>query len=119
MPTRNVNLTEHFDCFIEAGIASGRFSSASEVVRDGLRLLEQREREDQAKIEWLRAAAKEGFDDIERGDYVTLRSGREVDDFIDRLGEEASAEFRSRAESCLNAAPGALKSGLLVPRSAL
>jgi Arc/MetJ-type ribon-helix-helix transcriptional regulator len=29
------------------------------VVREGLRLLEQREREDQAKIEWLRAAAKE------------------------------------------------------------
>jgi antitoxin ParD1/3/4 len=93
MPTRNVNLTEHFDHFIEAGIASGRFGSASEVVREGLRLLEQREREDKAKIEWLRAAAKEGFDDIERGDYVTLRSNKEIDDFIDQLGEEASAEF--------------------------
>jgi antitoxin ParD1/3/4 len=76
MPTRNVNLTEHFDRFIEAGITSGRFSNASEVVREGLRLLEQREREDQAKIEWLRAAAKEGFDDIECGDYVTLRLAR-------------------------------------------
>ena len=31
-------------------------------------------REDQVKIEWLRTAAKEGFDDIARGDYVTLRS---------------------------------------------
>ena len=76
MPTRNVNLTEYFDHFIEAGITSGRFSNASEVVREGLRLLEQREREEQAKIEWLRAAAKEGFDDIERGDYATLRSGK-------------------------------------------
>ena len=92
MPTRNVNLTEHFDRFIEAGITSGRFSNASEVVREGLRLLEQSEREDQAKIEWLRAAAKEGFGDIERGDYVTLRSDKEID-LIDRLGEEASAEF--------------------------
>ena len=92
MPTRNVNLTDHFDGFIEAGIASGRFSNASEVVREGLRLLEQREREDQARLEWLRAAAKEGFDDIERGDYAALRSGREIDDFIDRLAEEASAE---------------------------
>ena len=93
MPTRSVNLTEYFDRFIDAGIASGRFSNASEVVREGLRLLEQREREDQAKIEWLRAAAKEGFDDIKRGDYVTLRSGKEVDGFIDRLAEEASVEF--------------------------
>ena len=95
MPTRNVNLTEHFDRFIEAGITSGRFSNASEVVREGLRLLEQREREDKARLEWLRAA-KVGFDDIERGDYVTLRSAAEIDDFIDQLGEEASAEFASR-----------------------
>jgi hypothetical protein len=51
-------------------------------------------------LEWLRRAAKEGFDDIERGDYVTLRSGKEIEDFIDRLGEEASVEFaadRNRA----------------------
>ena len=33
MPTRNVNLTEHFDRFIETGVTSGRFSNASEVVR--------------------------------------------------------------------------------------
>jgi antitoxin ParD1/3/4 len=46
------------------------------VVREGLRLLEQREREDKARIEWLRAAAKEGFDDIDRGDFVTLRSAK-------------------------------------------
>jgi antitoxin ParD1/3/4 len=93
MPTRNVNLTEHFDNFIAAGITSGRFSNASEVVREALRLLEQREQEDKAKLEWLRAAAKEGFDDIERGDYVTLRSGQEIDAFVDQLGVEASAEF--------------------------
>jgi antitoxin ParD1/3/4 len=93
MPTRNVNLTEHLDSFIEVGITSGRFSNASEVVREGLRLLEQREQEDKAKIDWLRAAAKEGFADIERGDYVTLRSGQEIDDLIDQLGVEASAEL--------------------------
>jgi purine nucleoside permease len=45
--------------------------------------------DDRAKLEWLRRAAKEGFDDIARGDYVTLRSGREIDDYVDRLGEEA------------------------------
>lgn len=41
MPTRNVHLTDHFDKFITAGIESGRFSNASEVVREGLRLLEE------------------------------------------------------------------------------
>ena len=93
MPTRNVNLTEHFDRFIEAGITSGRFSNASEVVREGLRLLEQREQEDEAKLEWLRAAAKEGFDAIERGDYVALNSEEEIGAFLDQIHEEVSAEL--------------------------
>ena len=93
MPTRNVNLTEHFDRFIETGITSGRFSNASEVVREGLRLLEQREQEDKAKIEWLRAAAKEGFDAADRGDYVSLRSDREIDDFVDQVRLEVSEKL--------------------------
>lgn len=92
MPTRNVNLTEHFDRFIDARITSGRFSNASEVVREGLRLLEQREQEDKAKLEWLRAAAKEGFDAADRGDYVTLKSEEELDAFLDRIHEEVSAD---------------------------
>lgn len=93
MPTRNVHLTEHFDHFIVAGIASGRFSNASEVVREGLRLLEQREQEDKAKIEWLRAAAKEGFDQLDRGEYVTLNSKQELDSFLDHINQEVSADL--------------------------
>ena len=92
MPTRNVNLTEHFDRFIEAGITSGRFSNASEVVREGLRLREQREQEDKARLEWLRAAVKEGIDDIECGDFVILRSDREINDFMRQLRKEAAGE---------------------------
>ncbi|HXB68339.1 MAG TPA: type II toxin-antitoxin system ParD family antitoxin [Candidatus Acidoferrales bacterium] len=93
MPTRNVNLTEHFDRFIEAGITSGRFSDASEVVRECLPLLEQREQEDKAKIEWLRAPAKEGFDAIDRGDYVALDSEEEIGVFLDEIHAEVSAEL--------------------------
>jgi antitoxin ParD1/3/4 len=88
-----VNLTEHLDRFIEAGIASGRFSNASEVVREALRLLEQREQEDRAKIEWLRAAAKEGFDAADSGDCVTLNSEEELDAFLGRIHEEVSTEL--------------------------
>lgn len=74
MPTRSVHLTEHVDKFIEAGIESGRVNNASEIVRDGLRLLEQREEEDRAKLEWLRKAAKEAFDSPDRGEGVRFDS---------------------------------------------
>jgi len=93
MPTRNVNLTAHFDDFIETGVVSGRFSNASEVVREGLRLLEQREQEDQARIEWLRTAAKDGFDAVSGGDVVALGSERELDSFLDQIHREVSSEL--------------------------
>ncbi len=86
MPTRNVHLTEHFDNLIAAGIESGQFSNASEVVREGLRLLEQRQREDQAKLEWLRSAAQEGIDAIERGDYTALHSRAEIRSLVRSAG---------------------------------
>jgi len=99
MPTRNVNLTEHLDRFVEAGITFGRFSNASEVVREGLRLLEQREQEDQAKLQWLRGAAKEGFDAIDRGDYITLQSDQDIEEFMRQVGEEAAAELKAEDQS--------------------
>jgi antitoxin ParD1/3/4 len=46
MPSKyalNVSLTEHICAFVESQVASGRFGTASEVVRAGLRLLERDE----------------------------------------------------------------------------
>jgi antitoxin ParD1/3/4 len=99
VPTRNVNLTEHFDRFIETRVSSGRFSNASEVVREGLRLLEQREQEDKAKLEWLRAAAKEGFDQLDRGAGIEFESMDALDFYIDQIGEEVSAEIAAERKS--------------------
>ncbi len=39
----NVSLNAHFEKFVAEAVASGRFKSSSEVVREGLRLLEERE----------------------------------------------------------------------------
>ncbi|NQW11569.1 MAG: type II toxin-antitoxin system ParD family antitoxin [Alphaproteobacteria bacterium] len=39
----NVSLNTHFEKFVEEVVASGRFKSSSEVIREGLRLLEERE----------------------------------------------------------------------------
>jgi antitoxin ParD1/3/4 len=52
----SISLGEHFTDFVEAQVAQGRYASASEVVRAGLRLLEERE----ASLQALRAALIEG-----------------------------------------------------------
>jgi antitoxin ParD1/3/4 len=90
MPARNIELTEDLDKFVAAVVDSGRFGDASEVVREGLRLLEQREEEDRAKLEWLREAAKEGFGAIDRGESTALRSPAEVKAFVRQLASKAS-----------------------------
>ena len=88
MPTRNVNLTEYHDTFVTQLLESGRFRNASEVIRAGLRLLESQDREEQAKIEALRTAFKEGQDAYERGEFVVMESDEEIDRYFDRVDEE-------------------------------
>ena len=88
MPTRNVNLTDHYNQFIDAGIAAGRFTSASEAVRAGLHLLEREEAEDKAKLEWLRNAAQEGIDSLDRGEGIVFHSGDELAEHIRGIGRD-------------------------------
>jgi antitoxin ParD1/3/4 len=54
MPTQNVNLPPHFKKFVEANVRDGRFGNVSEVVRAGLRLLEDTERQQTLQLQALR-----------------------------------------------------------------
>jgi antitoxin ParD1/3/4 len=72
MPTRNISLTDRLDRFIETNVSTGRYQNASEVVRDALRLLQQRHQEDMMRLRRLRKAIQEGEDALARGDYVDV-----------------------------------------------
>jgi len=55
-------LGEHFEKLMDDLIASGRYNSKSEIVRDGLRAIEDRERLRELKLQGLRDAIQEGID---------------------------------------------------------
>jgi antitoxin ParD1/3/4 len=63
--TQTLSLGEHWNGFIESHIVQGRYASASELVRDGLRLLEEKEAD--SKLEILRAALIEGEESGDAG----------------------------------------------------
>jgi antitoxin ParD1/3/4 len=56
------SIGKHFEEFIASLIESGRYSTASEVMRDGLRMIEEREQRRMAKLEALRAEIQQGLD---------------------------------------------------------
>lgn len=61
MPSSYV-IGEHFESFIKDQIKQGRYASASEVVRDGLRILEDREKFRTMKLEALRSDVQQGME---------------------------------------------------------
>jgi antitoxin ParD1/3/4 len=85
MPTRNINLTPEQDSFVDQVVKSGEYQNASEAVRDALRTLQQRRREDALKLKALRAQIKAGVDALDRGDFIEV-GGADLEDYLDRLG---------------------------------
>ena len=52
----------HFEKFAKDLVASGRYASVSEVLREGLRMVEREERTRNEQLEWLRAEVEKGFE---------------------------------------------------------
>ncbi len=59
MPSSYV-IGKHFEAFVKEQVAQGRYASASEVIRDGLRVLEERATYRALKLEALRAEIEKG-----------------------------------------------------------
>lgn len=90
MPARNVSLTDHLAEFVDSSVASGDFQNASEVVREALRLLEHRRREDDLKLEALRQAIEVGRRDAAEGRTVIVEADQ-IGGYLRGLGRTASA----------------------------
>jgi len=82
----NVSLTPELEKLIDEKVKSGLYHTASEVVREGLRLLKQRD--DHAR---LRADVRAGFDEIEKGQYFEYDENTAKD-----LAEDIKSRGRAR-----------------------
>ncbi len=82
MATTSLSLGEHWEVFIKNEISSGRYGSASEVVRDALRAMEERK----SKLEALRSHLSEGAAQAENGEFIENFS---MDSLIDDLDAES------------------------------
>jgi antitoxin ParD1/3/4 len=76
-------LGHHFEGFVKDLLSSGRYSTASEVMRDGLRLLQEREELQQVKLRALREAVQDGKDS---------GLGQPADQVLDRLAAKYGCE---------------------------
>jgi antitoxin ParD1/3/4 len=92
MPTRNVVLTDYQAELVEQLVASGRYQNASEVLRDGLRLVEIREAEDKARLKALRDAARIGIADMGAGRFRSFDSPDAIRSHLTAIASEAIAE---------------------------
>jgi antitoxin ParD1/3/4 len=91
MPTRNVVLTERQESLIETLVGSGRYQNASEVMREGLRLIEQRESEDAARLEALRDAARSGMAALDRGDFKEFADSDALVTYLGDLADRVAS----------------------------
>ena len=67
MPTMNVSLPKNLSEFVESELATGEYGSASEVVRDALRLLKREKALEQERLEILRREVLIGWNQAKSG----------------------------------------------------
>ena len=93
MATRNIVLTDHQSQIVDHLVASGRYQNASEILRAGLRMVEEAESRYVTKMKDLREAIDEGQKDLEAGRTRTF-TGDEFATYLSKRAEQAIRKKR-------------------------
>ena len=84
----NISLTKEFENYVTKKVESGMYHSASEVIRDGLRLMKERDELHQSRLAELRKDIAIGVDQADRG---------QVQPFNEEITSRVKARGRKRA----------------------
>lgn len=87
----NVSLTPELDKFVSSKVESGRYSSASEVVREALRLLEEHDRARGAQLAAFNQELGARLASLDRGEYAEPQMARQ------RIGRKSRDRRKLRA----------------------
>ncbi|WP_106381326.1 type II toxin-antitoxin system ParD family antitoxin [Abditibacterium utsteinense] len=87
----NVSLTPELEEMVSQKVKSGLYNSASEVVREGLRLIREQDQLREIKLEELRREIQIGIDSLDRGEGRVYSSAREL---IDEIKAEGRAKLK-------------------------
>jgi antitoxin ParD1/3/4 len=93
MPTRSISLTPEQDAFVEKVVEAGEYQNASEAIRDALRALQHRRKEDSLRLKALRAQIKAGTDALERGEFSEVDDA-DLEGYLERLTTAAKKRAR-------------------------
>jgi antitoxin ParD1/3/4 len=84
MPTRRISLTHAQDRFVAKVVNAGEYQNVSEAMRDAVRALQQRRKEDARKLKALRAQIEAGVKALQRGDFTEVED-RDLERYLNGL----------------------------------
>jgi antitoxin ParD1/3/4 len=92
----NVSLTPELEKYVDRQVASQRYQTAIEVIRQALRMMQTAEEYDKARLEALRQDIQVGLDQIEHGEYVEIRNEKDQQALLQRITREGRARLAAK-----------------------
>ena len=92
----NVSLTPELEKLVNDKVKSGRYNSASEVVREGLRLLQDQDELNRIRRDELRREIMLGVEQIRNGQYTTLETDEDYANFFEGIKKRGREKLKQR-----------------------
>lgn len=92
----NITLTPELEALIQKKIDSGDYHSASEVVRDALKLLKEQDQLKELRREEIRREVMKGVDQMRNGEFTTISNKEEAQQMIEKIKREGRQRLAER-----------------------
>ncbi len=92
----NITLTPELEALIKKKIESGDYNSASEVVRDALKLLKEQDQLRELRREEIRREVMKGVEQMKNGEYTTISNKEEAEQMIEKIKREGRQRLAER-----------------------